>query len=397
MSQHQILAELPRITDRILRNNVGAVLSYAWNGVMGFPTITDHNGNIISFIEALGIPNLMLWTDHPQFFNNYAALAKDVQSLLSAKNNWHFLKSCIAADEITEILHWPNCHAIHMAEDTLQWKPVRHIRPECDIIAIGSQWPVDGRLTEHLDKPDPQLMDMQKIIAPEVLSGLAALWSKIIDGSARTRLERMGKEWVERRIQNEMSDPFRLLMAMKQEHADAIEWLQQNPDVYFRAARQMWAFGKWQRPFYLEYLARRFDVRQVGTCSQQMVPYREQSAVYALGRIAINIPQTHDQEGMSHKPFQIAASGVALAHLNRRGLAECFRLGEEAEAFLTPAEACETIATLLQNDERREAIAAAGRRRVETEHTWSHRLIEMFQIVGLDMNLFRHESKVTDK
>ena len=125
-----------------------------------------------------------------------------------------------------------------------------------------------------------------------------------------------------------------------------------------------------------------------------MVSYWEQSSAYAQGRIAVNIPQPHDQEGLSHKPFQIAASGVAMAHLNRRGLEKCFTLGEEVEVFLTPAEACETIARLLRNNARREALAAAARRRLEREHTWAHRLIEMFSIAGLDLTLFQREAHV---
>ena len=93
LSPSQMLDALPDLAERFRRGNIGAVLGYAWNGVMGFPTITNHDGRVISFIEALGIPNLLLWTDHPQFFNNCEALAGDVQPLLRAGNNRHFLKS----------------------------------------------------------------------------------------------------------------------------------------------------------------------------------------------------------------------------------------------------------------------------------------------------------------
>lgn len=387
LAPEQMMEALPGLAEKIQNDNVGAILSYAWNGVMGFPTISTNDNSNVSFIEALGIPNLLLWTDHPQFFNNCEALGRDIQPLLSAPNNWHFLKNTAATGEIKQMLHWPNCSAMNMAEDPAQWKPMRHIKPECDIVVIGLQWPVDQELTAFLDKPDPGIEEIQKIFAAKVTAGLAETWQSVTDPGMRSKLTAMGKDWIERRVQDQMHDPFRHLSSMEKEHGDAVAWLQHNPDMYFRAARQFWTFGKWQRPFYLEYLARRFNLRWTGT-SGQSVQYSKQSEVYALGRIAVNIPQAHDMEGLSHKPFQIAASQVAMAHLNCIGLSDCFQPGTEVETFNSPAEACDTVSMLLKDSEHREAIAAAARRRVETEHNWANRLHQMFNAAGLNINHF---------
>ena len=88
------------------------------------------------------------------------------------------------------------------------------------------------------------------------------------------------------------------------------------------------------------------------------------------GKVAINISQGNEEEGASHKPFQIAASGVAQVHIDRKGLSDYFEPHREIELFETPAQARRVIAELLADDDRRIAMGAAARQRLLREHTW---------------------------
>jgi spore maturation protein CgeB len=146
----------------------------------------------------------------------------------------------------------------------------------------------------------------------------------------------------------------------------------------------------------LRYLARFFrvgvfgsDWSSVGIGGGGWVDYANQAAAYARGKVAINISQAGEEEGVSHKPFQIAAAGVPMVHIHRRGLDELFDVGREIEAFATPRQARDTVAALLNDPKRRTAMAAAARSRLERDHTWSNRLLTMFDRAGVSLDTFR--------
>ncbi len=99
--------------------------------------------------------------------------------------------------------------------------------------------------------------------------------------------------------------------------------------------------------------------------SAEWVDNARPPAVYARGKLALSISGGHNEEGLTHKPFQIAACGVPMIHIDRVGLAECFTPGREVASFATPAEA---------------------RARLLTEHTWEKRLPEMLNRARHDMS-----------
>jgi spore maturation protein CgeB len=63
-------------------------------------------------------------------------------------------------------------------------------------------------------------------------------------------------------------------------------------------------------------------------------------------------------------------------------LRELFAVGQEIEMYSTPAECIALIKRYLKDDEARERIAAAGRRRALREHTWRQRIRQAFQWLG---------------
>jgi spore maturation protein CgeB len=117
----------------------------------------------------------------------------------------------------------------------------------------------------------------------------------------------------------------------------------------------------------------------------ERVPHVSQPQVYARGHLAINIAQGNDEEGLSHKPFQIAACGVPMLHNDVYGLSECFTPGEEAVVFDSPREARERVAELLADKSKSRRMADASRSRVCRAHTWRQRLPRMLELAGVEL------------
>ena len=61
--------------------------------------------------------------------------------------------------------------------------------------------------------------------------------------------------------------------------------------------------------------------------------------VLAKGAVTLNLSAGYDEEGITAKPFEIAASGVAMLHNEATGLGEFFEPGKEVLTFATPRQA----------------------------------------------------------
>jgi len=172
----------------------------------------------------------------------------------------------------------------------------------------------------------------------------------------------------------------------------ATAWIRTNYLVYFYALEALWEFGRWQRTFVTRYLARHlkvgvfgYDWSSIGITGGGWVEYDNQPQVYARGRVAMNISQCNDEEGIAHKPFQMAACGAPMVHINRSGLEQCFEPGREVETFLTPREALEKIQALLDDPNRRTDMARAARERVCRDHSWQVRVPQLLSKAGINV------------
>jgi hypothetical protein len=228
------------------------------------------------------------------------------------------------------------------------------------------------------------------VVAEKVNARLAELWVKTAPNELAASLKSFGCEWTEARRREPLTASFWLFRLLEPEHEDAARWLRANPGTYFDAVEILWEFGGWQRTFVLRYLARYFKVAvfgsdwsSVGLPGGGWVDYDRQPEIYAKGRIALNVSQAGDEEGVSHKPFQIAASGVPMLHINRVGLSDCFEPQTEVATFDTPRQARDMITALLADPVRLEAMAAAARQRLCHEHTWARRLPQMLAVANV--------------
>jgi len=396
--KRQDIAGLTRnMAEIIRRERVAAVLSYICNGMTDFECRDLGDGRIQSVFGRLGVRHLMLWTDHPQWANEKAALAARLQPLLRSPNNVHFVKSDAAALELRRVLGWSNCFGIPMGEDAELIRPINNQTPEFDLVAIlGSPPRPEPVLESFLDQEAPNLDAMTWVVAKTVREALEQIWQRDVPPALQPEMRAMGDSWVDRRAGDILTASVRHLPTLQREHAEAVHWLLDNPRTYFDAVEQLWRLTGWQRTFYLRYLGKYFrvavfgsDWSSVGIGGGGWVPYHEQARYYARAKVAINISQGGEEEGLSHKPFQIAAAGVPMVHVYRKGLEDCFALGQEVIPFTTPVEAREAVAMLIHDDDRRAALAAAARHRLERDHTWGKRLTEMFRLANLELDSFR--------
>ena len=105
----------------------------------------------------------------------------------------------------------------------------------------------------------------------------------------------------------------------------------------------------WRRNFWLAWLGRRVNLGLYGSPAAPMglpqtaeaagwVGYEQQAAVYAhSGQSRSTSTRPADEEGLTHKPFQIAASGVACIHHASAGLESCFTPGARSADVPTRA------------------------------------------------------------
>lgn len=385
------------MTDWCRRERIGAVIGYVFNGLIELGIDNGSDGQPRSFFETMNIPHLLLWIDHPQWAAEKTAIQPQLQPLLRSRNNHHFLKSDCAAHEVERVLGWPNCHGLSVAEDPEQIVPVTGIAPDWDVVAIlGSPPRLDANLIPFLDQDTPDVGAIADRVADTVREKLSALWRRDAPSDAIDRLTKLGHDWVALRRADDKTASVRHLPELTSNHQDAARWLLANPKTYFDAIEHLWLFGGWQRTFYLRYLAKYFrvgvfgnDWSSIGIAGGGWVNHHAQAACYARGKIAINISQGSDEEGLALKPFQIAASGVPMIHNDRKGLADCFEVGREIEVFDSPAQARDIITELLNDPERRDAMAEAARRRLRRDHTWNQRLESMFALADLSIDSFR--------
>jgi hypothetical protein len=278
-----------------------------------------------------------------------------------------------------------------VAEDPDRLCPATDVKADYDVVCIvGSPPLLPANLEPFLEEDDPSVAAIHQVLAIDVRERLRKLWIERASGDLCEPLARFGDAWVTARCAAPWTAAFRLYQQLAPSHASATQWLTANHLVYFEALEAMWLFGRWRRTFYIRYLAKYFrvgvfgyDWSAVGMGPGGWVNHDDQPKVYTRGKVVLNISQAGDEEGISHKPFQIAASGVAMAHIDAAGMTDCFLPGEEAALFRTPHEARELIAALVRDDERRSGMAQAARSRLCRDHTWDRRLAQMLCLAGV--------------
>jgi hypothetical protein len=400
-------ATVNELNNLIVQNKVGAVLNYAVNAAVDFPADKEWPGAYRNFFEVRGIPQFFFWADHPQWVAEKQALLPALQAVFRSGNQVHMVKSSAHAYELTRILGWPNCHELISAADPEVLKPVKGIEPEFDVVAIfgsdGLQLPEWLEPFLELDDPNPQ--DINEVVSVRVRDELTALWEASGPAEMRAQLA----AWTERAIELKQANPalalIRHISRLGEEFPGATWWLTAMYPIYFQAANILCSFRNWQRHFYLAYLSKYFRVGLFGgkwshvsnpadqALTGQWVDYEQIPTALARGKVALNIVGGWDEEGMTLKTFEIAACGTPMIHNNCVGLAEAFEPGREVMAFNTPREARLAVEYLLADAGARRQMGQAARGRLLRNHTWSDRLLRMFQLAKLPIEAFAERGR----
>lgn len=370
--------------------NVRAVLGYTYNGLCEFPSMQMGNGRLVSYFEQLGIPHLMWWTDHPQWAHERIVLSAELQPLLASENQFHFVKSNTAAEEIKGILHWKHCIGLPVAENPARYRIDDSPNPEYDIVCISGAPPsLHPDLASMLDGREPNLDEILDVVEKQVRPQLQALLTERGPVELLGELEEFGKQWTLAKRRDHLASAYQLFCALEHGFPSSAQWLRRHWRNYFDALEILWEFGRWQRTFYVQYLAKHFHVgifgsdwTSVGLGPGGWVDYDDQARVYRKGRIALSVPQAGDEQGVAHKPFQMAAARVPMAHLFRRGLEECFVPASEVLALVSPTDARQQLGSLLGDAGRRQSMADAANERLIRDHTWEVRLPQMLSVLG---------------
>lgn len=110
---------------------------------------------------------------------------------------------------------------------------------------------------------------------------------------------------------------------------------------------------------------------------------------FSNASIALNVHQFFSDRpderygtGANRRVFELAAIGTMQLCDAKADVARNFRLDEEIVVYSSLRELHDKAAGLLEDPDRRVAIGARARTRALAEHTWTHRLVEMFAMVG---------------
>lgn len=120
-------------------------------------------------------------------------------------------------------------------------------------------------------------------------------------------------------------------------------------------------------------------------CMRKPVVMRDKAACFNAAKIVLNPLSPWEMGGLNTRAFEVAGCGGFQLISESDVLARHFEPGKEVETFGNLDELQEKVRYYLAHDTERRAIADAGRQRAHAEHTYRHRLKEMFDIMGMKL------------
>lgn len=111
----------------------------------------------------------------------------------------------------------------------------------------------------------------------------------------------------------------------------------------------------------------------------------KKTRIYNATRINVNLQSVaYQMDGVTCRPFEVAACGGFCLSDERRDLGRFFRVGDEIVSFRDADDLRAKIRYYLAHPDEAEQVAARGRARVLGEHTYDHRARQVVGAVGLD-------------
>ncbi len=371
----------------VTRHRITHVISYAFNGINDIGLTRRADTSFGPLFASLGIRHIMLWTDHPNWCTGGLALRPEFVQHLGHPLHTHIVKSASAAAEVRAVLGWPNVHHMPMAEDYDLLQPARDIEPLHDIVAItGYCLTLPDVAVQMLDSPDPDLHAIDRDVAQRIRAKL----SKVLAADPCPEAALAGHllaRVMDARLASPNTPVWTILQTARSTPDDetALRWMRSQPQRWYTLTDTIRRSSDWRRSFWLAWLARRYNLGIYGHASASIgvaqpdgaeawVDYASQPAVYSRGRIAFTCNSGVDEEGPTHKVFQIAGSGAACLHHNTPGLDELFEPAREIELFDDGPSLQAATERLLSDPGHRHRVAEAGLQRARRSHNWGNRL-----------------------
>lgn len=110
----------------------------------------------------------------------------------------------------------------------------------------------------------------------------------------------------------------------------------------------------------------------------------KKTKIYNATAISVNLQsRVYQMEGVTCRPFEVAACGGFCLTEDRPDLHAFFRVDDDIVSFSDAADLERKVAYFLAHDDERRDIAARARARVLREHTYVHRARQVLDAVGL--------------
>lgn len=376
------VAELVRTL--IESNGVELTVGMWANGLLGSGLLTQPDGSLRSFFSEIGVRHLMFWLDAPHWAHSGEIHKLFGRPLLREPELMSVVNNEGIAREMREVLGFGRTLAEPYGVNTRVFSPRAGVACEHDAVmnvGPGDPAPTERMLAE-LGSDDPDFGAIRAELAPSAAEEMLGLVGRA--GLADTAMRGLIDAWVDAQL----ADPSvplmdRLERIVEQDPAlsDACWRVRANPSLFVKLGAAARRIDGFRRAFTASWLSRRLDLAVFGADPLRGWPhdarllgemvYEDMPGAYARGRIGINVMRWQDDIGLNIKPLEICASGVACLCADRVGLGGLFEIGIEIESFGSPAEALERARGLLDDPERRAAMAEAGLARVRRDHTWA--------------------------
>ncbi len=343
-------------------------------------------GDPMPLPTLLGLTSIMIWTDHPEWCVNGTVMDLPIRGVLSHPLHTHILKSRSAASECSSILGWPNVRSFAMAEcrDWIDTRPATE--PTYDVSMVVSDAAAPSAISAAFlddDDPDVQAIDLKHA---EVAANAARmhLSPQVPDAIGPERIDALLSEWISRKISRPNDSFWSLSRSLLHQHRACLDWFSAEPRRWYSTIACLRGVVNWRRNFWPAWLARRCNLGVFGcdaSCwgvsqspeQKGWIGYRALSDAYRSGACALSINAGHDEEGVTHKPFQIASSGTAMVHHATQELADLFTPGREILTFTRGPELIKHIEAC-RNRDYRINLGLAAQERCRRDHDWSCRL-----------------------
>lgn len=114
-------------------------------------------------------------------------------------------------------------------------------------------------------------------------------------------------------------------------------------------------------------------------------PYQSLKNIYFKSKINLNQTNMHTPAGANHRLFDVPAAGGFLLTDERDDVSELFETGKEVMTYSSFDDLNEKINYYINRERARDEIAAAARRKIYSQHTYSIRVKQILEVVEAEL------------